>query len=156
MREALFVDGVPARITVQDFRRYHLASFPKLASEEHDALIDNAIEAVYAMFTGVATLWDMQPRQKWYDKTVLCYRLLTAWYIADVYPMYVAGTPVMGGIPIKRKKVGPTDITFPDKAAQGDYLDLLESLKSNVFGNKARLMLTTAAKRFLLHNRKFV
>jgi hypothetical protein len=156
MQEAIFVDGVPAKITVTDFRRHHLASFPKLADEKHDTLIADAIDAVYSMFKGISDLWDVHDRQTWYDKTVLCYRLLTAWYVADIYPLYLAGTPTMGGIPLKRKKIGGVDITFPDGASSSDWLDLLESLKSNVFGNKARLMITTAGKRFMLRNRRYV
>jgi hypothetical protein len=157
--EAVFVDSVPARITMADFRRFHLQSFPQLADSQYDDIITDAIDAVYAMFTGVKTLWDMEPKQVWHEKTVLCYRLLVAWYIADLYPGFVAGVSVMGGIPLKRKKVDGVDITFSDAGAgdgNKDYLDLLASLKSNPFGVKARLMITTAAKRALLYNCRFV
>jgi hypothetical protein len=154
MIEPLFVDGIPARITVYDFRRSHLQSFPDLADSGYDNLLAEAIEAAYAMFPGVGKLWDWQPEQVWYDKTVLCYRLITAWYIADIYPALAAGVSVMGGIPLKRKKVDGVDITYADYL-KGDERDLLRSLKSNPWGMKAHTMITTAAKRALLRNRRF-
>jgi hypothetical protein len=159
VQEAIFADGVPAKITVADFRRFHLQSFPKLADEKYDGLIADAIEAVYAMFKGVATAWEMYAGQVWYEKTVQCYRFLTAWYICDVYPGLVSGVPTMGGIPLKRKKIGGVDITFQDNdAGKGskDYLDLLASLKSNPFGAKAYLMIQNSPKRFMLWNSKVV
>jgi hypothetical protein len=156
--EGLFVDGLPARITKEDFRRYHLQTFPKFADAVYDAILEDAIEAVYAMFYGVATIWDIHPRDTWYAKTVLCYRLLTAWYLADMYPTLVAGIPVMGGIPIKRKKVDGVDITYRDEDATGskEYQDLLGSLKSNPFGVKAYLMIRASGKRVLIYNQRYV
>jgi hypothetical protein len=159
MAESVFVDKVPAKITVDDFRRYFLASFPKLADKSEDGLISDAIDTVYTMFTGVATIWDMQPEQVWYDKTTTCYRLLTAWYIADMYPGFVAGVPVMGGIPLKRKKIDGVDLAFPDSGAGSgnkDYQDLLASLKSNPWGSKAYTMIRASAKRVLLRNHPVV
>jgi hypothetical protein len=159
MAEPVFVDGVPAKITVEDFRRYYLMSFPKLAGEQYDQLISDSIDTVYGIFTGVGTLWDMQPEQVWYDKTVTCYRLLTAWYIADVNPAFVTGVPNMGGIPLKRKKVDGVDLTFADgDVGNGnkDYQDLLASLKSNPWGAKAYLMIRAAAKRVLIRNRTVI
>jgi hypothetical protein len=156
MADAVFVDGVPARITVEDFRRHFLMSFPKLADESKDGLISDAIDEVYAMFTGVGTMWDMQPQQTWYDKTVVCYRFLVAWYVADAYPEFVAGVPTMGGVLLKRKKIDGVDLTFADGAVgtgNKDYQDLLASLKSNPWGNKAYLMMRASAKRVLLRNR---
>jgi hypothetical protein len=152
---AIFAGDVPARITVVDFRRYHLQSFPSLSEPQYDELIQDAIDQVYAMFSGIGNLWDMQPRQIWYDKTILCYRLLTAWYIADMYPMFLAGLPVMGGIPLKRKRIGMVDITFAD-FMHGNANDILESLKSNPFGGKAYLMIRAAGKRMMLRNRRTV
>ena len=114
--EASFPDGKPLRINREDFRRQFLASFPKLTgfdgNNEADNIIDGAIDAVYDMFTGVATLWDKQPAQTWFDKTRRCYLYLTAWYIADMYPKYVAGVTVMGAVPLKEKKIGGVDLKF--------------------------------------------
>lgn len=150
--------NVPAKITVADFRRYFSASFPKLMAAEYEGLIQDAIDTVYAMFTGVSTLWDLHPDRVWHEKTTVCYRLLTAWYIGDTAPWAVAGVAVMGGLPLKRKKIDGVDLTFADAAGSSnrDYLDLLESLKSNAWGNKARLMLQASAKRAMLRNRRMV
>lgn len=145
--EAFFQGGVPARITRDDFRRFYLANFPKLA-EGHDDIIDQAIEAVYTEFHGVSTLWNMHAPQVWFDKTRMCYLHLAAWYIADMHPKYVAGVPVMGGVPIKRKKIGGVDITFQDGAFSAS--DLLAGLMSNPFGKQAYIMIKASAKRTAL------
>jgi hypothetical protein len=152
MAEAIFVDGIPARITAQEFLRYHLQQFPKLSRPENAGIIDEAITSVYAMFTGVATIWDLNSRDVWYEKTVLCYRLLVAWYIADTNPKFLSGVPVMGGIPVKRKKIGDVDITYSDSMSSesGNYQDLMSSLKSNPFGHKAYLMIRSSGKRVML------
>jgi hypothetical protein len=146
--------SVPQKITIGDFRRHLLMAFPALAAEEHDDLIQDAIDTVYAMFPGVSTLWDLQPKKVWYEKTQVCYRLLTAWFIADLYPAFVAGVPVMGGIALKRRKVDGVDLTFAEASANGnkDYEDLLDSLNSNPWGRKARLMIKASAKRVMLRN----
>jgi hypothetical protein len=148
--------NVPAKITVEDFRRYFSASFPKLMAEEHNGLIQDAIDTVYAVFTGVNTIWDKHPDKVWREKSHVCYRHLTAWYIANNYPGFVAGVPVMGGVLLKRKKVDGADITFANRIASGnkEYQDLLENLKSNVWGNMAYLMIRSAAKQAMLRNRR--
>jgi len=154
MGEPIFVEGVPARVTAQDFLRYHLQQFPKLAEEKNLPVIEEAVSSVYAMFHGVNNLWDIHPRDVWYEKTVLCYRLLIAWYIADTNPRFLSGVPMMGGVPIKRKKIGDIDITFADNNAEnGSYQDLLSSLKSNPFGHKAYLMIRACGKRVMLRGR---
>ena len=81
--EAIFPDGKPLQINREDFRRQFLVSFPKLTGLDNsvsdtDAIIDGAIEAVYDMFTGVATLWDKHDKQTWFNKTRRCYLYLTA------------------------------------------------------------------------------
>ena len=153
--QTLFVDGFPARITIMDFRRYHLQSFPKLGDVQHESLIEEAIDTVYTMFHGVGTIWKRHTQDVWFEKTQTCYRLLTAWYIADMYPRFVSGTPVIGGIPLKRKKIGGVDLTFQDtgKTISSEYHDLLGGLESNPFGKMAKLMITTAGARFEVRNR---
>lgn len=150
--EAVFPEGVPLKINREDFRRHFLASFPKLMSSDLDSLIDDAIDAVYDMFSGVNTLWNLSDAQTWFNKTRRCYLNLTAWYIADMYPKYVAGTPVMGGIPIKEKKIGGVDIKFNTDTINMNkgYLDLLKGLLSNPFGKMAYTMITCSAKRTAL------
>jgi hypothetical protein len=155
MEDGIFVGGEPARITATDFRRHHLDSFPALCDDETTPAIEEAIEAVYAMFSGVGTLWNYHPPTLWWEKTTLCYRLLVAWYITDMFPTLAAGGGgvTMGGIPLKKKDIGPVSITFQDLTSKGD---LLGSLQSNSWGNKAYLMLKSAGKRFLIGGKKYV
>lgn len=155
--EAVFPDGKPLRINREDFRRQFLTSFPKLAgldnnsASEADNIIDSAIESVYDIYTGVATLWNLQDIQTWFDKTRRCYLYLTAWYIADMYPKYVAGVTVMGAVPLKEKKIGGVDIKFDTEfLSSGRGLDVLKGLLSNPFGKMAYMMITTCAKRTAL------
>jgi hypothetical protein len=149
----------PPRITVADFRRYFLQNFPKVSDAGYDPLIQDAIDTVYSMFAGINTLWDMHGADVWRDKTRACYRLLTAWYVADMNPALVAGMPVMaGGMPLKRKRIDGVDLVFGEAASvkNAHYEDLLESLLSNPWGVKARMMIKTAAKRVMLRNHRFV
>jgi hypothetical protein len=159
MAEAVFIDGKPAKVTIHDFRRRHLQSFPKLRGEEYDNMISGAIDQVYSVFFGVATLWDLhQDTQVWYDKTVTCYLLLTAWYIADKYPGLAASVPVIDGI--RQKKVDGVSLAFDTGWIQGGitggYQDVLAALRSNHFGRTALMMIQSAAKRGMLRNRRFV
>lgn len=156
--EAVFPNGKPLQINREDFRRQFLASFPKLSGldssvsdTQADIIIDSAIEAVYDMFTGVATLWNIHSPQTWFDKTRRCYLYLTAWYIADMYPKYVSGVTVMGAIPLKEKKIGGVDIKFDtDALNSGAGRNVLKGLLSNPFGKMAYTMITCCAKRTAL------
>lgn len=152
--EAVFVDGKPLKITREDFRREYLAQFPKLIPAETDTIIDSAIDSVYDIYSGVATLWDKHERQVWFDKTRRCYLLLTAWYIADMLPRYVSGVPTIGGVPLKEKSIGGVKLKFDTEAMSGNsgngYLDLLKGLLSNPFGKQAYIMITCSAKRVAL------
>ena len=153
------MDGVPAKITIHDFRRHHLQSFPELRGDDCDGLITDAIDTVYAMFHGVAKLWDMlRDRQAWYDKTVLCYRLLTAWYIAEKYPDFAASAWSIDGL--RQKRVDGVALTFDtgmiSGEADGVYQDSLAALQSNHFGRTALLMIRSAPRRWLLRNAKVV
>jgi hypothetical protein len=148
--------NVPAKITIEDFRRYFSASFPKLMAEEHDGLIQDVIDTVYAIFAGVGTIWDIHPKQVWYDKTVTCYRLLTAWFIADKYADLAPGVPSIDGL--KQKKVDGVAITYATEMihgkAEGRVQDLLAGLRSNHFGRTALMMIQSSAKRVMLRNRR--
>lgn len=155
--EAVFPDGKPLHINREDFRRQFLTSFPKLAgldnntATEADNIIDSAIDAVYDIFTGVATLWNLHDKQTWFDKTRRCYLYLTAWYVADMYPKYVAGVTVMGAVPVKEKKIGGVDIKFDTEfLSSGKGANLLKGLLSNPFGKMAYTMITCCAKRTAL------
>jgi len=153
--EARFVDGVPAKITIYDFRRHHLQSFPDLADSEYDELLLDAIDAAYAMFPGVGTLWDWQSEQVWYDKTVLCYRLLAAWYITDQYPELSASYSSWNGLQLEQKKVDGVMLKFQRRPLKQN-VDPMTALESNDFGRKALLMIRTAAKRAMFRNCRFV
>lgn len=154
--EAVFPDGKPLRINREDFRRQFLTSFPKLAGiegniQEADSIIDAAIDSAYDIFTGIATLWNLHDKQTWFDKTRRCYLYLTAWYIADMYPKYVAGVTVMGAVPLKEKKIGGVDLKFDTEfLSSGKGQNLLKGLLSNPFGKMAYMMITTCAKRTAL------
>ena len=150
--DAIFVDGIPAKITIHDFRRYHLQSFPILADTKHDELLTNAIDTVYAMFVGINDMWDLhRNKQIWYEKTTLCYRMLTAWFITDQYPEFSTQFTEAGII--KRKKIDGVDITFnTDRFKEGDPLSWLQS---NDFGRKALMLMQTAPRRALLRVVRF-
>ena len=155
--EATFPNGKPLRINREDFRRQFSASFPKLAgidsgdATQADNIIDSAIDAVYDMFTGVSTLWNLHDSQTYFDKTRRCYLYLTAWYIADMYPKLVAGVTVMGAIPLKEKKIGGVDVKFDTEfLSSGKGQNLLRGLLSNPFGKMAYTMITCCAKRTAL------
>jgi hypothetical protein len=153
----VFVDGLPARITIDDFRRRHLESFPKLSDAGYDATIQDAIDDAYAMFHGVQTLWDWLEKPVWFAKTRMAFLLLTAWLILDSRPDLGAGVATMGGMPLKRKRIGGVDIQFADSSSQSahkDYQDLLGFLKTNPFGYKAYGMIRASGKRALLGNRR--
>ena len=148
-----FVDGLPEQITVSDFRRYFSASFPKLIDEQYNDYLANAINTVYTMFYGVQTLWDMQTEQVWYDKTRLCFLNLLAWYIADTNPTYCSGTTTMGGVKLRRKRIGDIDISFDNASSDGNggsWQNLLGGLLSNPFGKVAYMMIESCAKRAML------
>lgn len=143
-------NGVPARITVSDFKSSYLASFPAFTDPKKDPIIEDAINAVYDIFYGVNTLWSMAEVSEWYDKAVRCYKLLTAWYIADMYPRFALGIQGTGGMPILEKKLGDLTIRYADPSRFGSTDAVLEALRSNPFGSKAYLMIKGAPKRWLL------
>jgi hypothetical protein len=152
---AVFVNGVPERVSVTDFRRRHNQSFPKLLDAKYDQLLSDAIDDVYTMFHGVQTLWDRLDKQTWHDKTRLAFRLLTAWHITDLYPTLSSGVASMGGVPLRRKKIGGVDVYYAESATSApykDYRDLLGYLKSNAFGHRAYNMIKSSGKLVMLRS----
>ena len=127
-----------------------MAAFPKLVDAANDVVVDDAIETVYTMFNGVQTLWQSNNEQEWYDKTTRCYLLLTAWYVADMYPRLAVGIQSTGGLPILSKKIGDVTIHYADTSKVNTMDSVLESLKSNRFGNKALMMIRSSPIRFRL------
>lgn len=141
--------GRPEQITREWFRTRYGQSFPDLLPENKDEVLDTCISDVYTLFYGVGDLWSHMDRQEYVEKTQLCYGLLVAWYIADLFPDYALGVMSTGGIPLKSKQIGGTKIMFGDTASKAGSInnaDLLSALKSNVFGAKAYLMIKTSGK----------
>lgn len=141
--------GKPPKIERVWFRARYGQSFPDLLAEEKNDILDTCINDVYTLFYGVADLWDHLPRKEYETKTQLCYGLLTAWYITDLFPDYSLGVVSSGGIPVRMKSIGGTKIQFGDIASTAGAVnnaDLLQSLKSNAYGAKAYLMIKTSGK----------
>ena len=92
--------GRPAKIDRVWFRTRYGQTFPDLLAEEKNDFLDTCINDVYTLFYGVGDLWEHMARREYIDKTQLCYGLLVAWYITDLFPDYSVGVMSMGGIPI--------------------------------------------------------
>ena len=141
--------GLPPKITRDWFRTRYGQNFPDLLAEDKNDILDTCIEDVYTLFYGVGELWSHLDREEDVLKTQLCYGLLTAWYIADLFPDFTLGVMSTGGIPLKSKQIGGTKIMFGEaskKTGAVNNADLLQALKSNVFGAKAYLMIKTSGK----------
>lgn len=142
-------EGKPEPITREWFRTRYGQNFPDLLAEDKNDILDTCITDVYSLFYGVSELWEHLERQAYVEKTQLCYGLLVAWYIADLFPDYTLGVMSTGGIPLKSKQIGGTKIMFGEassKAGAINNADLLSALKSNVFGAKAYFMIRTSGK----------
>ena len=141
--------GRPDKITRVWFRSRYGQNFPDLLAEDKNDILDTCIEDVYTLFYGVGELWSHLDREEYVLKTQLCYGFLTAWYIADLFPDFTLGVMSTGGIPLKSKQIGGTKIIFGEaskKTGAVNNADLLQALKSNVFGAKAYLMIKTSGK----------
>jgi hypothetical protein len=146
----VFADGLPARITVADFKRAYLAAFPRFTDPLNDTILEVAIAAVYDMFDGVARLWQSRDDDAWYNKTTRCYTLLTAWYITNLYPRLAAGIQSTGGMPVLSKKIGDVSIHYMDTSRLSTTDEVLQSLRSNPYGSMALMMIRSAPKRFAM------
>lgn len=148
--------GRPTVIDRVWFRTRYGQNFPDLLSEEKNDFLDMAISDIYTLFYGVGDLWEHLERKQYVMKTQLCYGLLLAWYITDLFPEYSVGTMSTGGIPIKSKQIGGVKIMFGEtknNVGAVNNADLLQSLKSNSFGAKAYLMIKTSGKINLFFSR---
>ena len=142
-------NGKPLRINREWFRSRYGQNFPELLSDEYDDMLDNCIESVYTLFAGVCDIWAHLERDIYVNKTQMCYGLLVAWYITDLYPTYAEGVMASGGVGVKAKKIGGTQITFSDdsrKVGSANNANLLQGLQSNAFGVKAYMMIKTSGK----------
>lgn len=141
--------GRPEKITPEWFRTRYGDRFPDLLDNQKTDILTTCITDVYTLFYGVGELWEHLPREEYVNKTQLCYGLLTAWYITDLFPDYTVGVMSTGGIPLKSKQIGGVKIAFGETASKAGTInnaDLLQSLKSNVFGSKAYMMIKTSGK----------
>ena len=125
-------------MTRQDF--IYAENFPTLT----DAQINMAYSEVSVMFSGVLTLWGVLDEPTRTSKRNLCINLLTAWYLADMNPTSVTGVVGNGGMALSSKSIGGTSVSFQDMEAQ----EGLKQLNSNVFGQKALMMIQSAPERF--------
>lgn len=96
------------------------------------------------MFSGVASLWHNLPPDQAEAKRGLCYSLLIAWYLLDADPAGASGVMGNGGMTLSSKSIGGTSLSFQDVNAQ----DGLRQLNSNMFGQKALMMIQGAPERF--------
>lgn len=115
-------------------------NFPTLT----DTDIDNANQVVLAMFSGVNKLWSVLDGTTATAKRNLCMNLLTAWYLLDMNPTAASGVIGNGGMALGSKSVGGTSLSFQDMNVQ----EGLKQLDSNVFGQKALVMIQSAPDRY--------
>ena len=144
----IFVSGVPDRIDYTYFKSRYGQNFPALTNTSYESFVESVIDDVYTMYAGVGRLWDTLAQKTWYDKTRLCYGLLVAWYITDLYPDFSVGVATSAGIPLESKKIDGITLHFQKDAKGTDYLS---GLKSNSFGNKAYQMIHNSGKVFYIY-----
>lgn len=141
--------GRPPKIDRVWFRARYGQNFPDLLPKDKNDFLDTCISDVYTLFYGVGGLWEHLDRELYVEKTQLCYGLLVAWYITDLYPGMSLGVMSTGGIPLRAKSIGGVKVQFGDTASTAGAVnnaDLLQSLKSNSYGAKAYLMIQTSGK----------
>ena len=125
-------------MTRQDFK--FASNFPTLTDEQ----INNAYEIVSVMFSGVLTLWGVLGEPIRTQKRTLALNLLIAWYLLDANPSSAVGVIGNGGMALTSKSIGGTSLSFADMDAQ----EGIKQLNSNVFGQKALMMIQSAPERY--------
>ena len=128
-------------MTRQDFK--FAENFPSLT----DAQIDAAYEIVSVMFSGVLKCWAVLPEPIRTQKRQLCMNLILAWYLLDANPGSAVGVMGSGGMALTSKSIGGTSLSFADMDAQ----EGIKQLNSNVFGQKALMMIQSAPERFSIY-----
>lgn len=119
------------------------ANFPTLTDQD----LTDAEEIVKTMFYGVKDLWHVLPEAAANAKRKLCYDLLLAWYLLDTNPIAASGVIGNGGMAVSSKSIGGTSLSFQDMDAQ----EGIKQLNSNVFGQKALVMIQGAPERFSIY-----
>lgn len=149
----VFVNGKPLRIDAKDFKARFGCHFPKLLAADKEPIITDAIDTVYTMFTGVEDLWASLDGETFFKKTRQCFGFLTAWYIADLFPLYSSGIQSMGGLPVVSKSIGGVKITYADisqNSKNPKFRDMLSFLRTNTMGVQAYNMIKSSSKLVLL------
>ena len=146
----------PPKINREWFRSRYGENFPSLLDSKMDGFLDTCIEDVYTLYTGIQELWDYLEYSVYESKTQMCYGLLVAWYITDLYPDKAVGVISSGGIPVSSKRIGNVEIKYADGSrlpGSKNNADLLGSLKSNSFGAKAYMMIKASGRMNYLRSR---
>lgn len=125
-------------MTRQDFT--FADNFPSLT----DSQIDSACEVVSVMFSGILQCWAALSEPIRGKKRSLCLNLLIAWYLLDSNPQSAVGVIGNGGMALTSKAIGGTSLSFADMDAQ----EGIKQLNSNVFGQKALMLIQSAPERF--------
>lgn len=128
-------------MTRQDFK--FAENFPSLT----DAQINSAYEIVSVMFSGVLKCWAVLEEPTRTKKRTLCMNLILAWYLLDANPGSAVGVMGNGGMAVTSKSIGGTSLSFADMDAQ----EGIKQLNSNVFGQKALMMIQSAPERFSIY-----
>nr|DAI76277.1 MAG TPA: Protein of unknown function (DUF4054) [Caudoviricetes sp.] len=115
-------------------------NFPTLTDDE----INSAYKFVSVMFSGVLSLWGVLSAEIREKKRTLCMNLLVAWYLLDTKPQSASGVLGNGGMAVSSKSIGGTSLSFEGMDAQ----EGIKQLNSNVFGQKALIMIQGAPERF--------
>ena len=125
-------------MTRTDFK--YADNFPTLT----DTQINDAYEIVSVMFSGILECWRILPEPLRTKKRTLCLNLLIAWYLLDTNPQSATGVIGNGGMALTSKSIGGTSLSFADMDAQ----EGIKQLNSNVFGQKALMLIQSVPERF--------
>ena len=125
-------------MTRTDFK--YADNFPTLT----DTQINDAYEIVSVMFSGILECWRILPETLRTKKRTLCLNLLIAWYLLDTNPQSATGVIGNGGMALTSKSIGGTSLSFADMDAQ----EGIKQLNSNVFGQKALMLIQSVPERF--------
>lgn len=128
-------------MTRSDFK--YAANFPTLT----DTQIGDAYDIVVVMFSGVQELWGVLAEPIRTQKRELCLNLLVAWYLLDTNPGAAVGVIGNGGMAVTSKSIGGTSLSYANMDAQ----EGIAQLNSNMFGQKALIMIQSAPERFGLY-----
>ena len=128
-------------MTRQDFK--FADNFPTLTDDQ----INNAYEIVSVMFSGILQCWGVLEEPLRTQKRTLCMNLIVAWYLLDADPQSATGVIGNGGMALTSKSIGGTSLSFADMDAQ----EGIKQLNSNVFGQKALMIIQSAPERFSIY-----